>query len=39
MAGTTKTIRKSIASLNLSPNKVTALVTYAQGGVTGRTGR
>jgi len=31
MAANTKTIRRSIASLKLSPNKVPALVTYSQG--------
>ena len=38
MANTSKTIHRSIASLNLSPSKVPALVTYAQGIVKGMTG-
>jgi hypothetical protein len=38
MAATTKTIRRSLASLNLSPSKVSALVTYSQGIVKGMTG-
>ena len=38
MATTTRTIRRSIASLNLSPKKVPALVTYAHGIVKAMTG-
>src|ERR1019366_887444 len=38
MAATTKTIRRAIASLKLSPNKVSALVTYCQGIVKVMTG-
>src|ERR1019366_9893604 len=38
MAMTTRTIRRSIASLNLSSKKVSALVTYAQGIVKAMTG-
>ena len=38
MAAKTKTIRRSIASLNLSPNKVSTLVTYSQGIVKAMTG-
>jgi hypothetical protein len=38
MAANTKTIRRSIASLNLAPNKVPALVTYTQGIVKAMTG-
>jgi hypothetical protein len=38
MSATTKTIHRSIASLNLSPSKVPALVTHAQGIVKGMTG-
>jgi hypothetical protein len=38
MAANTKTIRRSIASLKLSPNKVPALVTYCQGIVKAMTG-
>jgi hypothetical protein len=38
MAATTKTIRRSLASLNLSPSQVSALVTYSQGIVKGMTG-
>jgi hypothetical protein len=38
MAANTKTIRRSIASLKLSPNKVPALVTYSQAIVKAMTG-
>jgi hypothetical protein len=38
MAANTKTIRRSIASLKLSPNKVPTLVTYSQGIVKAMTG-
>jgi hypothetical protein len=38
MAASTKTIRRSIASLNLTPSKVSTLVTYSQGIVKGMTG-
>ena len=38
MAANTRTIRRSIASLKLSPNKVPALVTYSQGIVKAMTG-
>jgi hypothetical protein len=38
MAASKKTIRRSIASLNLTPSKVSTLVTYSQGIVKGMTG-
>jgi hypothetical protein len=38
MAANTKTIRRSLASLELSPNEVPALVTYSQGIVKAMTG-